>query len=293
MNLQSKKIGVIGGSQGLGSWFVTYFRSRQVEVTFTSTDEYSEMASNKELVEYADIILLAVPISSMVPVLTEIYPLLHGKVLIEICSVKKFLIEHYEQLRQQYPAVELGFCSIHPMFGPRIHSLTGQVVLFNHQENLEANTLLGLKDLLQADGAELYEIPYVEHDKMMGIVQGLNHFNVFVSARTLARFEGDFEDIKKVASPPYRIFIVFFTRYVLQNPLLYADIQMNNEYVFEVVRIFRDEMNRLFDIIQTRDRQGFVNYIEEMQPYFQQNEQDREVSTHLIEQLGVYLEKLN
>ena len=107
----------------------------------------------------------------------------------------------------------------------------------------------------------------------------------------MARFNEDFEDIKSVASPPYRIFIVFYTRYVLQNPLLYADIQMRNEYVYDVVRIFRDEMNKLFDIIQTRDRDQFMNYITEMQGFFDQNNGDIEVSAHLMQKLSKKLKE--
>ncbi|MEH0154871.1 prephenate dehydrogenase/arogenate dehydrogenase family protein [Limibacter armeniacum] len=291
--LQGQKVGVIGGSQGLGSWLVGHLKEKKIEVKFTSADEYSELPSNKELLEFADVVFLCVPISAMETVMEEVYPYLQGKTLIEICSVKKFVIEKYESLKQQYPDIETAFCSIHPMFGPRIHSLTGQVILFNHSDRIAEGIVEELKEFFLEDHAQVYNLPYLRHDKLMGVVQGLNHFNVFVSAKTLARFESEFEDIKQVASPPYRIFIIFFTRYVLQNPRLYAEIQMNNEFVFEVVRIFRDEMNRLFDLIQTRDKEGFIKYIEDMQPYFASNKSDMEVSTHLIEQLGEYLEKKN
>lgn len=272
---------------------VSFFKEKNIPTKFTSLDEQTDFATNKELIAYADIIFLCVPISSMEKVMEEIYPIMDGKVLVEICSVKKFIIEKFNSLKEAYPSVNVQFGSIHPMFGPRIHSLIGQVILFTHQDNLSPVLAESLKAVFEKSDAHVYDLPYLRHDKLMGIVQGLNHFNVFVSAKTLARFESDFDDIKLVASPPYRIFIVFFTRYVLQNPVLYADIQMNNEYVFEVVRIFRDEMNRLFDLVQTKDRKGFVTYIEEMQDYFETNQADREVSTHLIEQLGEYLEDKN
>lgn len=290
MKLQGKKIGVVGGSQGLGQWLVRYFAGHGFDVGFTSADEYSQFADNATLARHVDIVFLAVPISVMQPVLEELYPHMHGKVLVEICSVKKFVVETYERLCAQYPDLQVPFLSLHPMFGPSVPGLRGQVMLFTHAYALPQGLEESLRERFQQDGGLLYTLPYLRHDKLMGIVQGLNHFNVFVSAKTLARFEDDFTDIKLVSSPPYRIFLVFFTRYVLQNPRLYADIQMSNEFVYEVVRIFRDEMNRLFDLIQTKDREGFVNYIAEMQPYFEGNRDDSELSNHLIEQLGTYLD---
>ncbi|WP_281613741.1 prephenate dehydrogenase/arogenate dehydrogenase family protein [Flammeovirga sp. SubArs3] len=290
MELIKQKIGVVGGSQGLGSWIVKYFRSKGADARFSSRKENSEFDSNLQLADWADIVVLAVPISAMANVMEEVFPALDDKYLIDVCSVKKFVIEKYQQLRQVYTEVLPKYCSIHPMFSHRIKSFDGNVVLFNHNDGAE-DLEDALKKCFLEDGGVVKDVQYIKHDKLMGLVQGLNHFNVFVSAKTMARFDEDFEDIKSVASPPYRIFIVFYTRYVLQNPLLYADIQMRNEYVYEVVRIFRDEMNRLFDIIQTRDRDQFMEYIMEMQGFFGQNEGDIELSSHLMQKLSQKLEE--
>ncbi|TRX66964.1 prephenate dehydrogenase/arogenate dehydrogenase family protein [Flammeovirga kamogawensis] len=285
VELIKQKIGVIGGSQGLGSWVVKYFRAQGIETRFSSNDEKSEFESNIQLADWADIVVLAVPISAMSNVMEEVFPALDDKYLIEVCSVKKFVVEKYQSLRQIYSEVLPKYCSIHPMFSPQIKSFDGNVVLFNYNDGAD-DLEKALKNLFIQDKGVVKDVEYIKHDKLMGLVQGLNHFNVFVSAKTMARYNEDFEDIKSVASPPYRIFIVFYTRYVMQNPMLYADIQMRNEYVYEVVRIFRDEMNKLFDIIQTRDRDLFMDYITEMQGFFDQNRQDIEVSSHLMQKLS-------
>ncbi|MBB3697827.1 prephenate dehydrogenase/arogenate dehydrogenase family protein [Flammeovirga yaeyamensis] len=290
MELDKQKIGVVGGNKGLGSWVVSYFRSKGIDARFSCRGENSEFSSNLELAYWADIVVLAVPISAMSNVMEEVFPALDDKYLIDVCSVKKFVIEKYEQLRSVYTEVLPKYISMHPMFSHRIKSFDGNVVLFNYNDGAE-DLEQQLKETFLADKGVVKDVQYIKHDKLMGLVQGLNHFNVFVSAKTMARFNEDFEDIKSVASPPYRIFIVFYTRYVMQNPMLYADIQMRNEYVYEVVRIFRDEMNKLFDIIQTRDRDQFMSYITDMQDFFSQNSGDIEVSSHLMQKLSQKLEE--
>ncbi|MBD0401032.1 prephenate dehydrogenase/arogenate dehydrogenase family protein [Flammeovirga sp. EKP202] len=289
MELNKQKIGVVGGNQGLGSWVVKFFRAQGIETRFSSRGKESEFESNRQLADWADIVILAVPISAMSNVMEEVFPSLDDKYLVDLCSVKKFVVEKYLSLRQVYSEVLPRYLSIHPMFGPSIKSFDGNVVLFNHVDGAE-DLEQAFKAFFTSHKGIVKDVEYIKHDKQMGLVQGLNHFNVFVSAKTMARYNEDFEDIKSVASPPYRIFIVFYTRYVMQNPLLYADIQMRNEFVYEVVRIFRDEMNKLFDIIQTRDRDSFIDYISEMQGFFSQNEGDIEVSSHLMQKLSERLE---
>ena len=97
--------------------------------------------------------------------------------------------------------------------------------------------------------------------------------------------------VKELSSPTYRIFIIFLTRYALQNPRLYADIQMYNRYVRKVIELFRDEVDHLMQLIELKDRSGFESYVKEMQPFFENNREDSKLSDHLIHQLGLYLEK--
>jgi prephenate dehydrogenase len=286
-----KRVGVIGGSRGLGSWLVKFFTENGYSVLFSSADEYSQVADNRSLLEQSDVIFIAVPIGAMCTVLSEIYPYASGKTIVEICSVKKFIIEHYKQLQAQYPEVQADFLSIHPMFSPMLRHLKGQVVLFNY--------LIGshlweteLRQLLTAHQARCFDMDYLHHDEVMGVVQGLNHFNVFASAKTLNTLGKQLGIIRDVSSPPYRIFLIFFSRYVLQDAGLYADIQMYNEFVPKVLDIFRREVEALYQLIIQKDRQGFLDYVQAARGYFLENSEDIGISNHLIEQLGAYLNKL-
>lgn len=290
-NLRIKKIGVIGGSRGLGSWLVKFFAENGYPVLFSSADEHSQVADNRRLSEWADVIFVAVPIGAMCDVLGEIYPHANGKTIVEVCSVKKFIIDHYKKLQAQHPEVQADFLSVHPMFSPMLRHLKGQVILFNY---LNGSNIweTELRQLLIAHQARCFDMDYLHHDEVMGVVQGLNHFNVFASAKTLNTLGNQLGIIRDVASPPYRIFLIFFSRYVLQDAGLYADIQMYNEFVPKVLDIFRREVEVLYQLILQKDRQGFLDYVQTARSYFEENREDIGISNHLIEQLGAYLNKL-
>jgi prephenate dehydrogenase len=292
MDRSTTKIGVIGGSQGLGSWVTRYFNKQGYDTRFSSADPQSQFPDNPSLVQWADVVFLAVPIPAMQPVLTEIYPLLHGKVLVEVCSVKKFLIDAFQELAGQWPAVSCQFVSIHPMFSQMVRQIKGQVILFNYQVGAENGAYPWLWELFVHDKAQVYELDYLQHDRIMGVVQGLNHFNVFASAATLAEIGPALGKIKDFSSPPYRIFLIFFARYVLQDPRLYADIQMYNTYVPEVLAAFRQQVDTLYQLIVQKDREGFVEYATKAKGYFLENQEDTGISNHLIEQLGIYINSL-
>lgn len=287
----TKKIGVVGGSRGLGSWLVKFFTENHYPVQFSSADEHSQVADNCTLLAQSDVVFVAVPIRAMCDVLSEIYPYAHGKTIVEVCSVKKFVIEHYLQLQKQYPDVQANFVSIHPMFNQMIRHLRGQVILFNYLSGSH-EWALELRNLFAAHQARCFDMDYLRHDEVMGVVQGLNHFNVFASAKTLNTLGNQLGIIRNVASPPYRIFLIFFSRYVLQDAGLYADIQMYNEFVPQVLEIFKGEVEKLYQIIVQKDRESFLDYVATARRYFEENQEDIGISNHLIEQLGAYLNRL-
>lgn len=282
-----QKVGVIGGSQGMGKWFLEFLNNRGFNTGFSSADSRSQYISNIQLVSDSDIVILAVPISKISVVLDEIYPYLDGRLLIDICSVKTGVMEKYLALKATYPDVECRYLSIHPMFAPSVRKVNGQTILFNFESHQ------GLwepwKNLFLEDGAEILDIDAERHDKTMGVIQGLNHFNVFVSAKTLSALDVELSLIKKLSSPSYRIFIIFFTRYVMQNPRLYAEIQMYNPYVKEVVEMFMREAAQLLDIINKKQVEAFEDYVMEMQSYYSTNLEDTHLSNYLIEKLGDYI----
>ena len=273
----------------MGKWLTEFLTAAGQEVKFTSGDHLSQYDDNASLVADSDAVILAVPISAMEAVLEEVFPLLDGKLLIDVCSVKSGIVNRFESLAGQHPAVSCRYLPLHPMFAPSAATTKGQVVIFNDGTNINQDEINWWRRLFTEQGALIQDISSREHDELMGLIQGLNHFNVFVSAKTLAHMGAKLDFIKTLSSPSYRIFMLFYTRYVLQNPRLYAEIQIFNPYVKEVTRRFMKEAEKLLSIIEGKDFEGFENYVRDIQPFFERNRSDSELSDKLIEALGQLL----
>jgi len=149
----------------------------------------------------------------MTLVLEEIYELLNKyskdnkKILIEICSVKKEIIGKFKELNLKNKAL-FSFLSLHPMFGPGLKEVKGQTILFNYSSNLNENEINKIKRFLSKKGFNIFDLDYKKHDKIMVLIQDLNHFNIFVSAKVLKEIAEenniDIKELKNFASPSYK-----------------------------------------------------------------------------------------
>ncbi|MEO2154214.1 MAG: prephenate dehydrogenase dimerization domain-containing protein [Nanoarchaeota archaeon] len=99
---------------------------------------------------------------------------------------------------------------------------------------------------------------YKKHDKIMVLIQGLNHFNIFVLAKVLEEVAKEnnlsIKELKQLASS-YSIFITFFTRYVLQNEKLYSEIQITNDYNNKIIGKFLDIAKELTNFVKNKEKE--------------------------------------
>lgn len=292
--MQGLSYGIIGGSSGIGSWLLSYFKEIKYKVAYNDIIKNPDIKAHyfdnkKKLIEHCDVIIIAVPITEMTLVLEEIYDeSLDGKIVIDLCSIKAFMVKKFNELKKK-KKVSMEYHSIHPMFGPDVKGIKGQGFVLAYTNRKKSYFLKCLGDFFRKQGAHYFEIDYRTHDKVMATIQNLNHFNVFVSAKTLYSDGFKLEKYKGLSSPAYRIFLIIFTRYALHNPELYADIQIYNEEGIKVLKGFKREVNNLYKLVKAKDREGMIKYIEEMQPYFRKNEEDYENSRLLFHELSQIL----
>ena len=94
------KIGIIGGSDGLGKTLIYYFRD-EFDVIITARDHKKgrEVAdelnvkyveSNKQLAGMSDMLIVSVPINHTPQVIREVAPFMKkGSVMIDVTSIKE------------------------------------------------------------------------------------------------------------------------------------------------------------------------------------------------------------
>lgn len=220
--------------------------SKKLGVNYTS--------SNEDAVSSADVIILSVPINAVSKVIPQISPFLRkDTLLMDVTSVK----EKPAEIMQKYAPEGVEIIPTHPLFGPRIRSLDGQVVVLTPPN--EGKWFKKVYEFLENEKARIIVTSPQNHDKMMSVVQGLTHFAYIGVASTIERLNIDVKESRKFASPVYGLMVDMIARIVAQNPYLYYSIQTENRYIEETHKTFISVYRELNDMILNKDQDGFVH----------------------------------
>jgi prephenate dehydrogenase len=267
------QVAIIGGTRGLGNWIANFLKERGCDVIITGRNslmgmEISEKigvsytSNNIEAASGADIVILAVPIDVTPKIIMEVAPhLKEGSLLMDVTSVK----EEPSRAMEEVIPDGVEFIPTHPMFGPRIKSLEGQVVVLTPLD--KGKWYEKVNKFLESENARVIETTPQIHDQMMSIVQGLTHFAYISIAVTLERFQVDVKMSRKFASPVYSLMLDMIARIVSQNPYMYYSIQTQNHYVAEVHKQFSSTIDELNDILTHNNEERFVEVMSSAAKY--------------------------
>ena len=231
-------------------------------------------------VKNSDITIFAVPISFMEESIKNIAPhLKENSVVLDVCSIKDFPSETLKK----YSPKSVLIIPTHPMFWPFISSIAGQIfVLTAEEKNKKDFRYKFLVNFLKKSGAKVLEVEAKEHDRMMAVVQGLTHYDIFVFGETMRELWVDIEKSLNFVSPIYKLKISSVARYMSQNPWLYSDIQMYNKEILNVHNTFIKISSKFNKIVEEKDNNTFVETIENTQKYFWENAQKWQLYTDKI-----------
>lgn len=278
----------------MGRWIVNYLRETGVfQVTVADPDEIEGSRlvktmgvnyekDNKRAAAESDIVIVSVPLENTPQVIAEVAPCMkEGSLLLDIASVKTEAVS--AMLKHAPPGVEL--MSIHPMFGPRIRDVKGQVVILIPVRTGKWFSLV--KSFLEEKGFEVVETTVQNHDRMVSIVQGLTHFTSMVFAGAIREMNVDLKQSRRFSSPIYNAFLPMVYRVICQNPELYAQLQVYNPYVPDVQEAFITQAVRLYEETKTKNIREIVRQIASSCKHFMSTESsttllsmsDRMVST--------------
>lgn len=258
------EIAVIGGTRGLGNWIANYLKKKGCDVTITGRNSQLGMniakkmgvkytSNNIEAATRSEIAILAVPIDATPETIIEIAPHLKaGSLLVDVTSVK----EEPTNIMQEHVPERVEFIPMHPVFGPRVRSLDGQVVVLTPVT--KGKWYDKVVKFLESENTRIIETTPKIHDQMMSIVQGLTHLSYISMAATLEKLEMDVKESRKFASPIYSLMLDMIARITAQNPYLYYSIQTHNNYIPQTHERFLSTYNELNDMIGKGDENGFV-----------------------------------
>ncbi|MGQ9479016.1 MAG: prephenate dehydrogenase/arogenate dehydrogenase family protein [Thermoproteota archaeon] len=262
------RITVVGGCGAMGRWIVNYlkrFNGLEVIVSDPEEIEGENMArrlgikyekDNRKAVSDSNIVIVSVPIEVAPRVMEEVGPCVReGSLLVEITSIKTEVVS--SMVKHVPQGVEL--LSVHPMFGPRVKSIKGRVVVLIPVR--QGEWFSKVKSFLEGEGADIVVTTTEEHDRMMGIVQGLTHFASMVFAGVIREMNVDLRSSRKFSSPVYEAFLPMVYRIICQNPELYAQMQVYNPHVLKIQEMFVSQAIDLKRDTENRNVNGIVKRI--------------------------------
>jgi len=289
-----KKIIIIGWTDGFWKWLASFILKNFKEninlvITWRNEEKWKQVATDlwckfslntREEIIDSDITIFAVPIAYTVKLIKMYASYLKlWSIVFDVTSVKK---EPSQALKKYSPAGVL-IIPTHPMFGPFVSSIAGQIIVLTPDEQtIKDERYKKLRKFLISKNAKVIEETPENHDKMMAVVQGLTHINMFVLAETMKKLQFDIKKSFDFVSPIYKLIISSVWRYVGQNPKLYADIQMNNSEIIKVHKKFMESISDFNKYVVEKDEESFVKNIEQSKEYFKDETEKWQIYTDKI-----------
>ncbi len=256
------KVGIIGGSDGLGKTLI-YFLRDDFDVIISSVEhekgrkiatklgiEYVE--SNTQLAEMCDIVIVSVPIHVTPSVISQIAPFMRkGSLMVDVTSVKEI---PSQVMREELNDVE--YLPTHPIFGPRTTELDNQVIVLTPDK--KGKWFNKVYNYLDNKNMRIIETTAEKHDYMMSIVQVLTHFSFISTASAMEKLKVDIGETEDFESPIYNLMIDMIARIVAQNPYLTYYIQSMNNNGPKIRNTFAEAVNELRDVVNNNDEDKFV-----------------------------------
>ncbi len=257
------KIGIIGGTKGLGKTLASYLKSENFNVTITGRDKKAGIEAGKKLnvdfttdndyvAKNSDILIISVPIANTVEVIKNLAgKMKKGSVMIDVTSVK---IKPTEAM-EEYLNSEVEFIPTHPIFGPRTPSFEGQVIVLT--PTVKGKWYPKIYNFLKNKNMRIIETTPEHHDYMMGIVQVLTHFSYISIASTIEKLNINLKDTEDYESPIYNLMIDTIARITSQNPYLTYSIQTENKNGNHIRQSFIDAACEIKDALKREDEEEF------------------------------------
>lgn len=276
LDIEPKTIAIIGGNGGMGKCMAGMFADlgHAVMIADLETD-----LTPTEAAKVADVVMISVPIDATVDVIQEIGPHVRDEALLmDVSSVKQ---GPFDAMMESTGASVLG---THPLFGPSVHTLQGQRIVFVPGRGDEWKEWC--RTMFAARGLNILEATAEAHDQAMSIVQVLTHFSTEVMGRTLANLDVDLKKTLEFTSPVYLLELLMTARHFAQSPDLYASIQMSNPETERITKAFVEAANAHRNDVLSEDRDAIRAAFDAVHEMFGDfSETAMEESSYLIDRL--------
>jgi prephenate dehydrogenase len=259
-DVSPRKITIIGGHGRMGRLFKEQFSGVGHHV---SVLEHQDWGYADQLLNSAELVLVSVPIEYTVDVIKRAAKYLTPTTA--LCDVTSIKIQSTQAMLEHHSGPVMG---LHPMFGPNIKSFLGQKFVICPGRNDEA--FLWLLNLIKGQGGELIVCTPEEHDRMMVIIQAVQHFCRLSFGIFLAETRINLEQSLLLSTPSYQQQIESIKRLFSQNSHLCVDIMLATEERCEAINSLANTYSRLARLVRKKDRDALIQEFENIQEFFEE-----------------------
>ena len=251
--MKNFEIGIIGGTGGIGKWFADFFKKEGYTVHISGRETGMDIPT---MAGECDVVIVSVPIGVTCDVIEQVGPhMRESALLMDLTSLKE---EPVKSMLKHSVSEVIG---VHPLFGPDVDTLAGLNVVFCPVRT--KRWLAWLKEVLKRNGANVVESTPEKHDKMMAIVQGLNHLNTITLGMVLNKTGTDLLELEDFATPIFNTKIGILKKIFGNNPRLYAEIITSNPDINNILDIYEEILSELKGLIEEKNSQGLTEMIKE------------------------------
>lgn len=262
-----KRALIIGGAGKMGAWFADFLASQGFAVTIAdpavSGQAYPAVPDWRGTEVDHDLILVATPIKITAEILAELAVRRPAGLIIDIGSLKTPLRGALAKLT----AAGCRVSSIHPMFGPDTRLLSGRHVIFVDTGSRAATD--AAHELFESTMAERIDMSLEEHDRLIAYVLGLSHALNIAFFTALAASGELVPRLKTLSSTTFDAQLNVASLVARDNPHLYYEIQVLNEYGGTPLEALAAAVRQIRDSIANADEAGFVALMEAGREYLQ------------------------
>lgn len=260
-----KRALIIGGAGKMGIWVADFLASQGYGIEIA--DPRPSEAPYPRLVDWRtstldhEILVVAAPIKATAEILEALSERKPPGLIFDVGSLKTPLKSGLEKLRTAGCRV----ASLHPMFGPDTRLLSGRHIIFVDVGDADAADQA--RALFASTMAELVDMSFEEHDRLIGYVLGLSHALNLAFFTALAGSGELVPKLKQLSSTTFDAQLSVASRVAGDNPHLYFEIQALNEYGSASLDALVSAAQKIRDLIGTNDEAGFVSLMEAGRSY--------------------------
>lgn len=230
-------IGLIGGSLGAAirnahpEWRVIGINRSPAPLEYAlEHGMISEKASLEEGVAQADLIFIATPVSSIIPLVEKIAEHCRGgAVITDVGSTKAEVVRQAEDILKD----KANFVGGHPMAGSektgpeaaRADLFRNAFYLLTPTENTDAQALRTVHSTISSLGALVLALDPEEHDRTIAVISHVPHFASVCLVEVADRYIRKSQDLIQIAAGGFRD----MTRIAAGDPQMWLDIALANK----------------------------------------------------------------